>query len=698
MPIPRSLARVLPVAAVAAVAALLALAAAPVSGTAHGLLGVAWSATTDVLHLLVVALAVALLIVAHGVWRGSRRAAAIAVAALAALGAVTFGDGRVIAITSLAAGVTVGLAHRSFRVGAARAGARVPAVTTATCLVAAWAVATASLLPGHRLAGVPDASMAALGWLWDGGWWLRSDGAVAVGLDVLAVAALGSGAWWLRRLLRPSAARTGHTPAEHERAAGIVAAHAADSLAPFALRDDKSFHFARGGLLAYRTLRGTAVVSGDPIGPPGTAAGILESFDALAASRGWDVVVTGAGSEHLDAYRRLGFKAICIGEEAVVDPAGFSLAGRAMKELRHAVTRQGRRGWSIVTVAGDALDSATVAEIAEVERRWRAAQPRLTGFAMTLGRLWGAAEDARCVYVLARDPDGRIGAFLRFAEYREGLSLDAMRRVGESPNGLTDAMVVAAIGLARERGLRAVSLNFAGFAHIMGPDRVLTRGQRVARRLLAAGHGRFQLERLITFNRKFMPRWEPRHLLYREPLRLPVLGLRVLQAEAYVRPPRGRVLVPRWEPLPVPDLSRLASTTPITSSATATHVPALVTWGDRCWDNGPETVAASDTAPATMSSRAASIALPASRATGATPAARSVRPARTPAGIQATATRASGWPSSPCRRWSGREPATSGPKANSPIPRSAYSQPSPATIARTVSSQPPATRGRWSGR
>jgi lysyl-tRNA synthetase class 2 len=187
-----------------------------------------------------------------------------------------------------------------------------------------------------------------------------------------------------------------------------------------------------------------------------------------------------------------------------------------------------------------------------VERVWRVSQPRLTGFAMTLGRLWGAAEDARSLYVLGRDPEGRLCAFLRFAEYREGLSLDATRRVGESPNGLIEAMVVSAIDHARAHGLRTVSLNFAGFAHLMTPGRTLTRGQRVARWLLARTHGRFQLDRLVTFNKKFQPRWERRYLVHREPQRLPVLGLRVLQAEAYLRAPRTRVLTARWKPRSVP--------------------------------------------------------------------------------------------------------------------------------------------------
>ncbi len=116
----------------------------------------------------------------------------------------------------------------------------------------------------------------------------------------------------------------------------------------------------------------------------------------------------------------------------------------------------------------------------EVEADWRARQKRLIGFAMTLGRLAGADERNGGIYVLGRDPDGRLRSFLRFASYLDGLSLDLMRRAGEEPNGLTEALVVAAIERAREAGLRSVSLNFAGFAHVMAADAALSRSQRLA--------------------------------------------------------------------------------------------------------------------------------------------------------------------------------------------------------------------------
>lgn len=518
-----------------------------------GPLGLEPGPPTSLEHVLGLAAGLALVLVARGLWHGTRRAALIAAGAVTIIAAAGLSHGGIAVPCAelLAAGLLVA-GRATFPRGTARVGIRRPAALAGVTAAAAWVLAAAALLAADRVTGMSAAARAAGGWLLNGTWWLRSAAPLALALDVLMVAALAAAGLLVVRILRPAAGHDGHTPAEHLRAAALVAEHATDSLDPFALREDKAFHFAAGGFLAYRTLRGTAVVSGDPIGPAGVAPAILASFALEATRRGWDVAMTGASARHLDGYRALGFQTLCIGEEAVVRPADFSLEGSQMKTVRKAVGRQQRRGWRIEVLAGDELDEETVTQLDHVDREWRASQPRLTGFAMTLGRLWGSAEDARSVYVTGRDPGGVIRAFVRFGVYRDGLSLDVMRRVGECPNGLTETLVVAAIEHARSLGLHAVSLNFAGFAHVMGAGRPLTRSQQALRWALTRSHDRFQLERLVTFNKKFLPAWEPRYLVHQGTLDLPIAGLRVLQAEAYVRPPRPRRLKARWEPALLP--------------------------------------------------------------------------------------------------------------------------------------------------
>lgn len=121
-------------------------------------------------------------------------------------------------------------------------------------------------------------------------------------------------------------------------------------------------------------------------------------------------------------------------------------------------------------------------------------------------------------------------------------------------------------------------------------------------------------------------------------------------------------------------------------SATATHVPARETCDDRWLDSAPDTVAASETAPMNINNSPASTATPASRAIEPTPAARSATPHSAPAGTHAATSRRAGWPSVPSSCCNGSAPATSGPYANTPAPRSRYSQPvAPATTMTTNS-------------
>jgi lysyl-tRNA synthetase class 2 len=169
---------------------------------------------------------------------------------------------------------------------------------------------------------------------------------------------------------------------------------------------------------------------------------------------------------------------------------------------------------------------------------------------MSLGRLWGAPEDASAVYALGRAPGGELRAFVRFARCADMLSLDVMRRSGGEPNGLNEALIARTLEWAREHAIAEVSLNFAGFAHVFGPDGARSWRHRLVRRALELIHGRFQLERLKAFNDKFGPTWRRRFLVYGARTHLPLATLRVLQAESYIRPPRTRPRPRRWTPLP----------------------------------------------------------------------------------------------------------------------------------------------------
>ncbi len=305
------------------------------------------------------------------------------------------------------------------------------------------------------------------------------------------------------------------------------------------LRPDKALAFAAGGVLAYRLIGGTAIVSADPVAPQGAAPDVLKRFLTVAHERGWRVVVWGASDRHLEDYRRLGLRAVCAGEEAFVDPRRFTLEGRPVRKLRQSVHRVARRGWQVEVREGRQVDAVLEAEIDALEADWRARQRHLLGFAMGMGGFESEVR-AQDLYVLARSPDGRLGAVMRFVEHCGNLSLATMRRSSETPNGLNEALVAQALAVALDRGVAQVSLNYAGLAHLVRNQRGRGRvTRRLIRTALAPLCRHFQMERLVRFNEKFSPHWRPRYLVYESRATLPVAIVRVLQAEGYL--PERRV-------------------------------------------------------------------------------------------------------------------------------------------------------------
>ncbi len=501
-------------------------------------------------HVLVCAAGLGLLMLAFGVARGNRRAADTAVVMLCVVALLNAVKGLDYEESVLALALAWGLRsqRRAFNRGADVRRGLVPGMIALTAIVSAYAISVGlELFTGHS-ARFGDAFVGGFHALVNGQWLFTSTEPSSIALDVLVGLGLLAAGAWIVELLGPGRSIDGHSADDHARAAEIVSRCGDDSLAPFALRQDKAYFFAAGGLVAYRVLHGTAVVSGDPIVPAGREPEVLAEFADHAHRQGWNVALTGVAERHLHAYRKLGFRSLHIGNEAWVDPRDFSLEGRRIRKVRQSLHRAERQGWTFEVCRGAELTRTQIAGLEAVERGWRSSRHRLYGFAMTLGHLWRGPEDGTDLYVLAHNGDTELRAFLRFVRFDRGLSLDVMRRLDEKPNGLIESMVALALRHAGQEGLEEVSLNFAGFAHLMAAGAALTRGQRLLRWALARLHGRFQLERLTQFNEKFQPQWRPRFLVYRGRIALPMAGWRVLQAEAYVPGPRHRPQPSSWQP------------------------------------------------------------------------------------------------------------------------------------------------------
>ena len=161
------------------------------------------------------------------------------------------------------------------------------------------------------------------------------------------------------------------------------------------------------------------------------------------------------------AWSRAGLAALEIGDEAIVDVDQFNLEGRPMRNVRQAVARVDRAGYTCTVRRVRDIPDAEGDGLRRQAEAWRGAETE-RGFSMALGRL-GDAQDPDCVAVLAQQ-DGVLRAFLHFVPWGpDGLSLDLMRRDRSADNGVNELLIVRAIEAAPALGVRRLSLNFAVF-------------------------------------------------------------------------------------------------------------------------------------------------------------------------------------------------------------------------------------------
>jgi lysyl-tRNA synthetase class 2 len=227
-----------------------------------------------------------------------------------------------------------------------------------------------------------------------------------------------------------------------------------------------------------------------------------------------------------------------MGDEALIATGSMDLGSPESKTLRKAVRRVARHGYRAEISRVADLDPETLARLEAVSEGWRAGVPE-RGFSMAPDRLDDELLPEALV-VLARDGDGTVRGFLHFVPSfgRATASLGFMRRDRDTPNGLTEFLVVESARLLGEAGFDEFSLNFATFGRwLRAPANALERGLA---RLLRVADRWFQIERLHRFNARFAPRWEPRYLLFSHPLQFPRVGLATLWAEGWLPAPRVR--------------------------------------------------------------------------------------------------------------------------------------------------------------
>ncbi|MEU0396828.1 phosphatidylglycerol lysyltransferase domain-containing protein [Streptomyces sp. NPDC006208] len=337
------------------------------------------------------------------------------------------------------------------------------------------------------------------------------------------------------------------TEDDERRLRDLLAVHGGrDSLGHFALRRDKGVVFSPSGKAAvcYRVVSSVMLASGDPIGDVEAWPGAIERFMDEAKAHSWTPAVMGCSETGAEVWtRETGLDALELGDEAVVDVADFSLAGRAMRNVRQMVKRIERGGYETRVRRARDLTDDELERIRRAAADWRGTDTE-RGFSMALGRI-GDPADGEAVIATAHKADpndadspyGDLKAIIHFVPWGvDGMSLELMRRDRSADPGMNELLIVASLQAAPALKVERVSLNFAMFRSALARGEKIGAGPvlRLWRGLLVFLSRWFQIESLYKFNAKFRPRWEPRFVVFRNTRDLPRIGFAAMQAEGFV--------------------------------------------------------------------------------------------------------------------------------------------------------------------
>ncbi len=336
----------------------------------------------------------------------------------------------------------------------------------------------------------------------------RPGRALAAGAAVVLVIAVQ---WYLL-----SRARGALAPAQSDelaRAEAMVAS-AEDALpdAQLAFTGDKSFVFADGAFVM--TARGGAslIAMGPPVGKRDAWRLALSALRTKAEELSLRPVVYAAPPELLPELIDVGFRVEKVGENAMVDLAGFSLTGKARQNLRTARRRFVEREGAVFELERAPHAPQLFEDLRAVSDTWLAAHGGREK-AFSLGA-FDVDYLSRCAIATVRH-GGRVIAFANVwltADGQRG-ALDLMRFDPDAaPNGLMDFLFTEILLWAQAQGLKTFDLGMAPLAGLAEDKKYASLFARIGRLVHERGEQFYGFQGLRSFKDKFGPRWEPRYI------------------------------------------------------------------------------------------------------------------------------------------------------------------------------------------
>lgn len=348
-----------------------------------------------------------------------------------------------------------------------------------------------------------------------------------------AIRVLGVSAWafLFYTIIRPYLNVGKQTNAALEKAQFYLSQYGSSAMDYFKIGDDKLLYVSdkNRGFIAYRVASSFAIVLEEPVCAEDAKLPLLQEFEAQCLKMGLKPAFYRVDEQSMYYFEHLRKKKLLIGQEGIVDITTFSLSGKDRKSLRNGLNSLAAKGY-VTAIHRAPLPMTLVQELKEVSDEW------LDDYEvkeMTFSQgLFEALSIRRQDVITISDQDGKIVAFLNIIpDYAPGeCTYDLIRKRTNAPGGCMDALIVALIQDAKDKGLQYLNLGLVPMSGIEQPQNTAEQVVKFAYEKIRAFrhyHG------LREFKEKYATEWANKYLVYEHDfdlIQLPAALSRVMKA------------------------------------------------------------------------------------------------------------------------------------------------------------------------
>jgi hypothetical protein len=294
----------------------------------------------------------------------------------------------------------------------------------------------------------------------------------------------------------------------------------------------------RAGYVAYRVHAGVAVGLCDPVAAAERdRSALLVQFAERVHAQGLVPCLFTVSAEASVHARALGWHALQVAEEAVIELARLDFVGKAWQDVRTALNQAQKQGICLDLRPLACMPRGLQMQVKAISAQW-VEDKGLPEMGFTLGGV-DEALDPEVRVGLAVDPDRTVHGVTSWMPIYGvgrgapvGWTLDVMRRLPGGFRYSMEFLIASSCRAFRDEGCSIVSLSGAPLARSAGANEGLDRGTLDAflDRLGATLEPYYGFRSLHAFKAKFQPRTDPLYLVFPDEAALPRIGLALSRA------------------------------------------------------------------------------------------------------------------------------------------------------------------------